>query len=223
MARIVLFGGGAHCQCAVDIIQREGRHQIVGIVDSVKDAGSEICGIPVIGRQEQIARLVESHSVEAGLIAIGDNWKRKIVYDAVVLRLPSFVFVSAIHPSAVVGNNVRVGRGVLVMAGCIINPNAVLGDFTMMMTGAQLDHDSALGDFASLSAGSVTGGKVRIGAYAAVTMGVTIVDRLSIGENTVVGAGSVVLDDLPPNVVAYGTPARVIRGRVAGEGFLRSD
>jgi maltose O-acetyltransferase len=34
---------------------------------------------------------------------------------------------------------------------------------------------------------------------------------VSIGENTVVGAGGVVTRDLPPNVVAVGNPARVVR------------
>ena len=34
---------------------------------------------------------------------------------------------------------------------------------------------------------------------------------VTIGENTVVGAGSVVVRDLPANIVAVGSPARVVR------------
>lgn len=41
--------------------------------------------------------------------------------------------------------------------------------------------------------------------------GVIICPGVTIGENTVVGAGSVVVASLPANVVAVGTPARVIR------------
>jgi maltose O-acetyltransferase len=41
--------------------------------------------------------------------------------------------------------------------------------------------------------------------------GVIVCPGVSIGENTVVGAGSVVVGDLPANVVAVGSPARVIR------------
>jgi maltose O-acetyltransferase len=51
----------------------------------------------------------------------------------------------------------------------------------------------------------VIGDNVWIGSGAIVLPGVTI------GENTVVGAGAVVTRDLPPNVVAVGNPARVIR------------
>jgi maltose O-acetyltransferase len=41
--------------------------------------------------------------------------------------------------------------------------------------------------------------------------GVIVLGGVTIGENTVVGAGAVVTRDLPPNVVAVGNPARVIR------------
>ncbi|WP_119731572.1 sugar O-acetyltransferase [Thermomonospora amylolytica] len=49
------------------------------------------------------------------------------------------------------------------------------------------------------------GDNVWLGGGAIVLAGVTI------GENTVVGAGAVVTRDLPANVVAVGSPARVIR------------
>jgi len=44
-----------------------------------------------------------------------------------------------------------------------------------------------------------------VGDSAIVCKGVTI------GENSIVGAGSVVIDDVPPNVIAAGNPARVVK------------
>jgi maltose O-acetyltransferase len=49
------------------------------------------------------------------------------------------------------------------------------------------------------------GDNVWLGGGAIVLPGVTI------GDNTVVGAGAVVTRDLPPDVVAVGNPARVVR------------
>jgi maltose O-acetyltransferase len=40
---------------------------------------------------------------------------------------------------------------------------------------------------------------------------VIVCPGITIGENTVVGAGAVVVRDLPPNVVAVGNPARIVR------------
>ncbi|MGM0385716.1 MAG: sugar O-acetyltransferase [Actinomycetota bacterium] len=41
--------------------------------------------------------------------------------------------------------------------------------------------------------------------------GVIVCPGVTIGQNTVVGAGAVVVKDTPPNVVAVGNPARVVR------------
>lgn len=49
------------------------------------------------------------------------------------------------------------------------------------------------------------GNNVWLGAHTSVMPGVTI------GENTVIGAGSVVTNDIPANVVAFGSPCRVYR------------
>jgi acetyltransferase-like isoleucine patch superfamily enzyme len=40
---------------------------------------------------------------------------------------------------------------------------------------------------------------------------VIVLPGVSIGENSAVGAGAVVIEDIPPNSVAVGVPARVIR------------
>lgn len=58
---------------------------------------------------------------------------------------------------------------------------------------------------------------VWLGAGSIVGPGVTI------GENTVVGANSVVMKDLPPNVVAAGAPARIIRPLEDGDRSAKTE
>jgi acetyltransferase-like isoleucine patch superfamily enzyme len=87
-------------------------------------------------------------------------------------------------------------------------------------TNSSLDHDSAMGDYASLAPGVATGGKARIGAFAAICIGAKVRHQVTVGEHTVVGAGAAVLQDLPGSVVAYGTPAKVIRQRQESDEYL---
>ena len=221
MKNIVLIGGGNQAHYTIDIIEKEGKYNIVGIIDSIHEVGSDRFGYKILGRQENISQLIEEHNIEGGVISIGDNWSRYYVYNQILELVPTFKFVNAIHPSVVIGNNVKLGVGIVAMAGCIFNPKSQIGDFTFFATGAQVEHDCQIGDFSSISAGSVTGGYVKLGKFSAITLGVTVVDRLEIGENTVVGSGSLVTKSLPDNVLVYGNPAKIIRNRTKGEKFLK--
>lgn len=221
MKNIVIIGGGNQAHYTIDIIEKAGQYNIVGIIDSIHEIGSDRFGYKILGRQENISEIINQYQIYGGVIAIGDNWARCNVSLQISALVPDFKFVNAIHPSVIIGNNVKIGEGVTAMAGVIFNPKSVIGNFTFFATGAQIEHDCVISDFASVSAGSVTGGHVKLGKYSALTLGVTVLDRLEIGENTVVGAGSLVLKSLPSDVLAYGNPAKIIRNRTTGEKFLK--
>lgn len=52
---------------------------------------------------------------------------------------------------------------------------------------------------------------IHIGENCWLGAGVIVLPGVTIGDNVVVGAGSVVTKDLPSNVLAVGTPAKVVR------------
>ena len=221
MKRILLFGGGNQAHYTIDIIEKENKYEIVGIIDSSHDVGTERYGYKVLGRQEDLIHIIQTFDIDAGLITIGDNWSRHYVYESIIKLKPSFEFINAIHPSVVIGKDVQLGFGVVMMAGVIVNPLSKIGNFTFFATGCQVEHDCIIEDYASVSAGSVMGGYVTIGKFSAITLGVTILDRIKIGQNSVVGSGSLVLKDIPDNVLAYGNPINKTRARLIGEKFLK--
>ena len=52
---------------------------------------------------------------------------------------------------------------------------------------------------------------VRIQSKAWVGFNVSILKGVTVGEGAVIGAGSVVTKDVPPNTIAVGNPAQVVR------------
>jgi len=221
MKNIILIGGGNQAHYTIDIIEKQNQYNIVGIIDSIHDIGSEIHGYEVIGRQENIKKIVNKYNVFGGVITIGDNFIRYKVAEEILSQISDFNFINAIHPSVIIGKDVEIGKGVVAMAGCIFNPKSKIGNFCFFATGAQVEHDCVFEDYSSISAGSITGGYVVVGKFSAITLGVTIFDRVKIGRNSVVGSGSLVTKDLPNNVLAYGNPCKIIRNIKNGEKFLK--
>ena len=133
---------------------------------------------------------------------------------------PGFNFISVIHPTACVGKDVHIGKGVALMPGAIVNANSRIGDHCFLNTRSSLGHDSIMEPFSSLAPGVCTGGNVSLGAGSAISIGSSVLERVRIGPESVIGAGSLVLGDVPAGVMVFGNPARIVRQRRAGEPYL---
>jgi acetyltransferase-like isoleucine patch superfamily enzyme len=92
---------------------------------------------------------------------------------------------------------VKIGRDALIAMHCRI----VSSNHTIPAP------DITINSQANLLLPVVIGNDVWFGA------GVTVLGGVTIGDGCVVGAGSVVTRDLPPNSVAMGVPAKVVRMR----------
>lgn len=206
--KMLIFGASEHTRYTIDIIEQEGKYEIVGILDFALNKGTIYAGYPILGTDSELLSISEEHKCSKGSVAIGDNHLRKRVVNNICAMMPTFEFVSAIHPSALLGKNVSIGKGSVLMAGVIINNDSVVGAHSFVATKASLDHDSSLGDFSSMSPGVTTGGKVVIGSCTAIGLGANILHGKRIGDHSVVGAGSLVTKDISNFVVAYGLPVK---------------
>ncbi|MEQ8186739.1 MAG: acetyltransferase [Candidatus Eremiobacterota bacterium] len=220
MKNILIFGASGHGRVIIDIVEKEHIYNISGLIDDNKNLPVDFSGYKILGITDDILHIIKKYDIYGGIVAIGDNWTRSEVVRKIRGFLPDFIFVNAIHPSAQIARNVTTGKGCVIMAGTVINSNTRTGDFCIINTGASVDHDNVIEDYASIAPGVTTGGNVKIGSFSAVSLGANIIHGVTVGEQTVIGAGSTVLKDISSHVVAYGTPAQVVRGRKAGEKYL---
>lgn len=217
---IVVVGTSGHAKVIIDIIELEGKYNIVGLIDSYKSKNDVISNYKILGSEDDIPKLAKEFNFDSGIIAIGDNWTREKIFSKISIIAPNFKFVSAIHPSSVIGKNVSIGNGTVIMPGTVVNTNAKIGDFCIVNTKASVDHDCYIEDFCSLAPGATLGGNVHIKAFSAVSIGATVIQDIIIGKHTVIGAGALVTKNIDHHVVAYGIPAKFVRKRSTGDKYL---
>lgn len=56
---------------------------------------------------------------------------------------------------------------------------------------------------------NIADGKLIIGNNVTIGTGAIVLGKVYIGDNSIIGAGAVVLQDMPPNVLIVGNPAKV--------------
>ena len=77
MKNIVIFGSGGHSKVLIDIIEKLGDYNLVGLIDKFKEKGKLIFDYEVIGKEDDIEDLIENYNIQCGVIGIGDNSTRK--------------------------------------------------------------------------------------------------------------------------------------------------
>jgi len=81
--------------------------------------------------------------------------------------------------------------------------------------GVDIEDDVQIGSHCSIYSVSTiddTKGKVTLKKNCKIGSHSTILPNVTVGENSIIGANSLVLCDIPDNVLAFGTPAKIIRG-----------
>jgi acetyltransferase-like isoleucine patch superfamily enzyme len=104
-----------------------------------------------------------------------------------------------------IGDYCLICPGVRISSACEI----VIGDSCMIASSAYITDSDWHDIYNRISSGKTAPVKIEenvwIGDSAVICKGVTI------GENSIVGAGAVVVNSVPPNAIAAGNPARVVK------------
>ena len=114
------------------------------------------------------------------------------------------------HPSAVIGTDVEIGIGSVVMAGVVINSSSRIGKGCIINTSSSLDHDNVIDDYVHISPGVSMAGTVTVGRLSWVGIGSAISNNVKICSGCKVGAGAVVVKDITEPGTYVGVPVRKI-------------
>jgi len=208
--KLLIYGASGHGKVIIDIVEREGRFKIVGLLDDDPTIqGKTFCNYSIIGGCDLLNEHVY-HGYRL-ILAIGDNRARRRLWERI--KELGYELVYAIHPSAQIAREVSIGPGTVIMANTAVNSGTKVGENVIINTGVTIDHDCAIEDYVHICPGAHLAGNVVVGKLSHIGIGASVVQGVKIGKGVVIGAGAAVIDDIPDHVTAMGVPAKMVKKR----------
>jgi sugar O-acyltransferase (sialic acid O-acetyltransferase NeuD family) len=212
---VVFWGATGHAKVLRECLNPTGL-KLVALFDNNPKTLPPFSDVPLYfgqaGWLDWLERKSPASSVPVGfLAAIGGQRGRDRVAIQAQAVTAGLQPLTAIHRTAFVAEDARIGAGSQILARATVCVEVVMGEACIVNTGASVDHECRLGKGVHLAPGAVLAGCVDVGDYATVYTGAVVAPRVRIGEGAIVGAGAVVLRDVPPNTLVVGNPARRVR------------
>ena len=191
-------------------IEGNSQYKIKGFIDNLAQNQMEIdqreYPIPILGTIDDY----HPKSDEKLVMSIVDPKLKKQFVELLSKR--GSKFHKLIHPSVIIGHNVKVGDGCIICPNCILANDTNIGDYVFINTCSTIGHDTVVGSFTSINGGVQITGDVKVGSECFFGVGSVVINKLNIGYRAIVGAGSVVIRSIRPNVTVFGNPAKIIKG-----------
>ena len=203
--KLIILGASGHGGVLLDLALL-CEYEVLGFLDDNPKTW-ENGGYPVLGSIEKVKEYYEIYgdSLEF-IIGIGANEVRKRIDKEQALP-----WATLIHPTAVVGRQVVLGEGTVVMANAVINPCASIGRHCIVNTASVIEHDDVIADYVHISVGAKLGGTVSVGEQTWVGIGAVVNNNISVYNRCIIGAGAVVVKDIKESGTYVGVPARKIK------------
>ena len=198
--KLIIIGAGGHGKVASDVARNMGTYEEIYFLDD--KAEESVLGIKVLGASNEYSKWIDEADF---FVAIGDCSTRKKIMEE--LEKECATIATLVHPRAIIGSNVKIGKGTVIMAGVVINADTKIGKGVIANTSCSIDHDNTIGDYCHISVGSHLSGAVKVGNGTLIGAGATVINNLEICENSTVGAGAVVTKNINEPRIYIGIPA----------------
>lgn len=204
MNTLAIIGAGGHGRVVADIALQCKRWENILFFDD-NFVGYTLEGTTLAGNVQSAKVYRESADF---FVAIGDNLERSRLFNK--LENWGCSLITLIHPNAVIGKNVKIGKGSVLMAGVIVNCESTIGSGCIINTKSCLDHNNLIEDFVHISPGVTLAGTVCVGSKTWIGIGASISNNITICADTIIGAGAVVIKSIEISGTYIGVPAHLI-------------
>lgn len=199
---LLIVGASGHGKVAADIALKMDKWKSVAFLDDNEDIQISM-GLNVIDKSSAVYKYTADFDI---FIGIGNNTLRASIHEKLE-RLGANI-ATLIHPHSVIGEQVEIGMGSVVMAGAIINCCTKIGNGCIINTASTIDHDNLIEDYVHISPGVHLAGTVKVGQESWLGVGSIVSNNLIITSKCKIGAGAVVVKDITEPGTYVGVPVR---------------
>ncbi len=196
--KIILVGGGGHANSCVELIEKEKKYSIYGIVDLKKPTSKILRNYKYLGnvkKLEELRKIIDYLVISIGFI--NDYRIREKIF-AKIKKL-KFKIPNIISPSSLVSKNSYLGSGTMIFQNVIVNSNVSIGENCIINNKVLLEHDVKIGNNVHVSTGTIINGSSSVGSNTFVGSGSIISNNIKIGKNCFIKIGSIVTKNIPNN------------------------
>lgn len=145
------------------------------------------------------------------IIAIANPRIRKsIVEHHFLLVSPQFATLIDINATLDL-EDVSVGDGVIIHSGVICTANVSIGNHAIINKMCSIGHDSCIKDFVTISPQVMLGGACVLNIGCEIGAASAIRQSVLVGEGAMVGMGAIATQDISPNTLYLGVPAKAFK------------
>lgn len=199
--KLLIIGASGHGRVVADIAKKMNKWEDIAFLDDDKNIQFPI----VIGTTKDAFLYINNYDI---FVAIGNNKTREKLQEQ--LKNAGANIPILIHPSAIIGEMVKVGIGTALMAGAVVNCCSTIGEGCIINTGAIIDHDNMVDDYVHISPGVCLAGTVKVGRGSWLGIGSIVSNNVNIISDSKIGAGAVVVRDITEPGTYVGVPVRRI-------------
>lgn len=196
--KLLIIGAGGHGRVVADIAEATGRYSEIAFLDDAKV--EKPLRFPLLGQANLAEQKKEEYEI---FVAIGNACIRQRIMESI-----DGEFATLIHPSAIIGSEVSIGAGTVVMPGVIINTGTKIGNGVIVNTASSVDHDCEIADYCHVAVGAHLCGSVSVGEHTWIGAGATVIQGIKVCSECMLGAGTVVVKDIVEKGTYVGVPAK---------------
>ena len=212
ITNLILIGGGDSCIEIIDLIgdinkfNLNNKINIVGILDD--NIKKKICGIKVLGKINSFKKYPKLN-----FFLNVHSYKNRFIRSKIIKNIKQIKkkFINLIHPSSLIGKDVRIGNGNCIYNNCNIFSGSSIEDFNILMPNVSVATKSSLRTNIFIGKNVSLSVKTKIMNNCSLQPNCTLLENISIAEGIRSMPNSLISRSFTKkNILIGGYPARFI-------------